>query len=419
MSMNTTHSRLLIIASSGLLVLLAGALMWWSWDAPSTPRTSMTTQRTKAITQDTKRPAVRTPQKQRKRGSAAHKQSMLAHADELQKELKFAYYRVKNRPKQKTIRTTGTVHLKHDQQQKIGARAPGRVIRMYAHEGDRVRRGKRLLLIDSPEVGKARAQYLRALALWRLSKQEHARQKRLKRLGLTSGKKLALAAYQQQQARIERDSAAARLKVWGLRPPKHNAQLNGRYYLRALKNGVLTEINASIGQWVQPSETLLHIQNRSKVLVKLYLPLALAQQLQKGAALSLSGQGLSHTYSATLQHIGESVQKETQQLEGRLILDNTKGELRPGQRLHVALSQHNNHQAPSLQVPESAVQHVGLATYVFVKEAQQLVMRRVVTGASTEGWTEILHGLQAGQKVVAKGAFLIKSVLMQQQAPGN
>ena len=66
-----------------------------------------------------------------------------------------------------------------------------------------------------------------------------------------------------------------------------------------------------------------------------------------------------------------------------------------------------------LLLPEEAVQDINGVPAVFVrKSATEFEPRTVKTGRHANGETEITEGLKAGEAVVVKGSFLLKSQLM-------
>ena len=66
--------------------------------------------------------------------------------------------------------------------------------------------------------------------------------------------------------------------------------------------------------------------------------------------------------------------------------------------------------APVLAVPAAALQRLGDKWCVFVPRAEGIFEARVVgRGRDLGGEAEILSGLEAGEKVVVEGAFLLKA----------
>jgi cobalt-zinc-cadmium efflux system membrane fusion protein len=67
----------------------------------------------------------------------------------------------------------------------------------------------------------------------------------------------------------------------------------------------------------------------------------------------------------------------------------------------------------ALSVPSDAVQTVDGKSVVFIRNSpSRFSVRQVETGVTSEGRTEIVRGVSAGEPVVSKGAFAVKSVLL-------
>ena len=69
--------------------------------------------------------------------------------------------------------------------------------------------------------------------------------------------------------------------------------------------------------------------------------------------------------------------------------------------------------APMVLLPVDAVQDIGERRIVFVPAADgRFVARDVETGAERGGRIEIRRGVVVGERVVVRGAFLLKSQLL-------
>jgi cobalt-zinc-cadmium efflux system membrane fusion protein len=67
-------------------------------------------------------------------------------------------------------------------------------------------------------------------------------------------------------------------------------------------------------------------------------------------------------------------------------------------------------------IPAAAVQYVDNESVVFVKiDEGKFEKRKVALGTQTDGWTEVRTGLKEGEKIVAQGAFMLKSQLKKDQ----
>jgi len=95
------------------------------------------------------------------------------------------------------------------------------------------------------------------------------------------------------------------------------------------------------------------------------------------------------------------------------VIDNSDGRLRPGMFVRVAIPVAEPR--TTLTVPESSVLEHDRQPFVFVPAGQDLYERvDVKPGLRTDGLVEIVQGLREGDRVVAEGAFFLKSELLLQ-----
>lgn len=116
---------------------------------------------------------------------------------------------------------------------------------------------------------------------------------------------------------------------------------------------------------------------------------------------------------ATIHFAGREVDPTTNAVPLVSVIDNADGRLRPGMFVRVAIPV----AAPrtTLTVPESSLLEHDRQPFVFVPAGQDLYERvDVQPGLRTDGLVEIVQGLREGDRVVAEGAFFLKSELLLQ-----
>ncbi len=130
-------------------------------------------------------------------------------------------------------------------------------------------------------------------------------------------------------------------------------------------------------------------------------------------------------FQGRVSYLGDEVAPEARTLRARADLANPEGRLRPGMFARVELSDPAAAEAPAaLVVPRAAVQAQGGATVVFValegeEGARRFERRPVRLGRQSQGWVEVLAGLEPGEDVVTEGAFLIKSAASEDELGGG
>ena len=104
----------------------------------------------------------------------------------------------------------------------------------------------------------------------------------------------------------------------------------------------------------------------------------------------------------------------------RIVLENRFGKLRPGLFVTVAVPLRGASEIEATAVPSGAIQNISGLPAVFVeREPNRFELRPVEAGREAHGMVEIRHGLKEGEKVVAEGAFVLKSELLKGTIEGE
>ncbi len=112
-------------------------------------------------------------------------------------------------------------------------------------------------------------------------------------------------------------------------------------------------------------------------------------------------------FHGTIGSIDTVLDPKTRSAKVRVLIPNPEGKLKPqmfaNAKIQASLGEH-------LAVPESAVMDTGARQIVFVETGEgQFVPHEVQLGARAEGYHAVVEGLEAGQRVVTSGNFLIDS----------
>ena len=111
------------------------------------------------------------------------------------------------------------------------------------------------------------------------------------------------------------------------------------------------------------------------------------------------------------------IKEETRTVTVRTEVGNEGYRLKPG--MFASLSILLDRQIRALTVPQAAVLDDGDRKIVFVARDGAFHPRVVVTGARMNGSIEVASGLAAGDRVVTKGNFQLKSKLNEPGHPGS
>ncbi|WP_158545527.1 efflux RND transporter periplasmic adaptor subunit [Bremerella cremea] len=117
---------------------------------------------------------------------------------------------------------------------------------------------------------------------------------------------------------------------------------------------------------------------------------------------------VDQTFHGHVQYVGREVAPDTNSVPVVASLSNPEGVLRPGMfaRITLPISEPQR----SLAVSAESIVHHDDREYVFVQIGEyEFQCVEVETGLHSDEWVEIRSGLQGNEKVVQKGAFLLKS----------
>ncbi|MBU4183528.1 MAG: efflux RND transporter periplasmic adaptor subunit [Gammaproteobacteria bacterium] len=225
---------------------------------------------------------------------------------------------------------------------------------------------------------------------------------------------VARIAEQDPQLVTLRDAAEQRMRQAGMSPAQiqrvvRSGSLQPRFTLTAPLAGVVTELMVSEGATVMPGMALLRLQGTNTVWAEGQVPESQAAQLQPGTQVSATSTAApGQTFTGHLQALLPSVDPATRTIKARLELANPQGRLVPGMFVQMRFA--NPSARNVLLLPSDAVIHTGQRSVVMLAEGEgRFSPVEVRTGREAGDQTEILQGLQAGQKVVRSGQFLIDS----------
>jgi membrane fusion protein, heavy metal efflux system len=326
-----------------------------------------------------------------------------------------------------TVDAMGTIALDDTKTARIGSLVEGLVVSTSVNVGDRVRRGAMLAGLHSHEVHDNWSDYRKALADRRRAQQALAFAEdavgRAERLLADK----AAPAVEVERARTERASAVEQvamaeaevrraresLEHLGLPiDPTTDTRAAEIIPVRTPLGGVVLEKLVTTGTAVTPGAPLFVVSDTSSLWVRVEVDESALVRVKVGAAVELTVSAYpGDPFQATVISIGDTINPETRRVVVRGQLRNADGRLKPGMFARVQLE--GAAAAPLVLLPVDAIQDLGERRVVFVPGGNgRYVARDVETGAERGGRIEIRSGLTAGERVVVRGAFLLKSQLL-------
>ena len=320
---------------------------------------------------------------------------------------------VEARPLGAVLETTGQVGFNEDRLAHVGPRISGRISEVRATLGQRVKRGQTLAVLDSTELGQAKANYQQARVREGLTRETYEREKRLAADKISSEQEAltARAAFLEAEAELRR--AEQTLRLMGLSVGQMGQAGSSLSPVSSPFDGTVVEKEANLGEMVSPEQKLFTVADLSQVWIWIDVFEKDLRGVHVDDEVSLQVDAYpGETFDGKVSFLTGSVDAATRTVRARVDVNNKDGRLRPGMFARIRLTDpHVPPAGPGVPVvPESALQRQGEKHAVFVPDGERRYRRREVRpGRKSGDFVEILEGLKPGERVVVKGVFLLAS----------
>jgi membrane fusion protein, heavy metal efflux system len=314
------------------------------------------------------------------------------------------------------IQATAEIVPPDDGVARIGSKLGGRITRLPVMVGATVKAGQLIAVVDSPELGSAKADYLMANVQARLTRETAEREKILFEKKISSERDYRIAEAEATKARAAKEANEARLHTLGF----SDAQLqnfsaeqhaSSSIMVTTPLSGVVVERPVSLGQVIQPQDTVGVVMDLRSVWMQVDAHERDLAQLVVGQKVSAYVPAWpEREFKGELQSIAAIVDRRSRTVKVRVVMPNLDGALKPGMFAKVTLAGSKGEARQGLFAPSAAVQRDGDKAIVFVPLGDTVFqLREVETGVSSDDWIQITRGLTAGERVVTTGAFQLKS----------
>ena len=290
----------------------------------------------------------------------------------------------------------------------------GRITQVRAELGQRVMQNEMLATVYSPELADAQTAFIQAKAARDAHGLALTRTQRLYAIGAVSREELEKMTAEAAEMDRAQEVARSRLVLLGIPEDKAQriaspADVITTFDVKAPIAGVITKRNANPGLNIDPSAPLFTVTDLSDVWV-------VADLYERDFATVGLGSPVTITTAAypgvelrgRVNYIDPQVQAETRTAKLRAEVANGAGRLRLGMFVDVSIAGRSARAV--IMVPKTAVQTMGTQSVVFVSPGAGRFAPRIVTPGDTVGnEIAISSGLDAGDMVVAQGAFFLRA----------
>ena len=358
--------------------------------------------------------------------SAAEETEGISFLKEQQWALDFATAVAEERPIRESIRVPATIVARPGGAAQVVAPIDGRLLQVATlAAGATVAQGQELARLlpppstpgDLPQLEQQRAE---AGVTVQLALRDRERAERLVSAGASPQKRLEDARAVEQQALARQRAADAQIAQYNAsRSGRGVGAASGLFIVRSPIGGVIASRTATTGANVTAGSVLFEIADVSQVHVAGRIPEAHAATAARTVAAEIEVAGREPIpIQGRATTLGKVLDAETRTLAIIFAFDNRTIRLPLGQSVFLRLLMENT--APHVVIPVTSVVDDAGRPVVFVQTGGESFERRPVTlGVRESAVVQVLEGVKAGERIVSKGAHLVRLASLSTQVPAH
>lgn len=314
------------------------------------------------------------------------------------------------RPIAETVELPAIAILPPENRNVASSQLDGTIRSHTLRPGREVKAGEMLMEIASPEFHALQLDLLKTVLDTDLSRQRASRLDELKSDTIPRRIQTEIRSQAVQlESRLE--SLKRQLVTLGLSSSEIESLVKDKTIInylpvRASIDGKITNWAGTLGETVIANQSLAEIQNLNSMWIEAHVPTVMMDRISisnSGTASVLSNPTVR--FPVTVNRISPIVNGSTRTQRIWLSLDETTNlpQLLEGMGMSVLLQLSDGQ--PGLAVPSSSILRDGQHHFVFIQKANDYFERRRITIGREDGvLTEILTGIEAGDRVVSSGS---------------
>jgi RND family efflux transporter MFP subunit len=354
-----------------------------------------------------------------------HHDEGIAFTKEQQWKVDFAVSEAARGSARASVSGNGVLRAHPDGEALLTAPAAGQVSAAgaFPHVGLAVRRGQILAWLTPRLGGEADYAGLEAAAAKARVAQARAQQETRRAEALFA--QGAIAERRLQEARAEEQIAAAELAATTRRLGQYGSSKGGGIPIRAPIGGVVADVRIAAGGYVQEGALLFHVADTRRLWLEVRVPESEAARLGQpgGVWFTVDGEDTGYDYeagkNAKLIAVGRVVDPVTRSVPVIFEFADAGGKLRLNQAVKARVRTAAEG-SEAVLVPAAALQDENGVATVYVQTGGESFERRIVRPSARDGdRVEIRGGLAAGERVVTRGAYLVRLAASRTEASGH
>lgn len=312
-----------------------------------------------------------------------------------------------------TIELPGEVKADETRLAHVVPRVQGVVIAVLKKEGDRVRRGEVIAVLNSRELAKAKSDFFAAAQHVEFSGVALKREETLWKKKISAERDYLEAKRAFDEAELGLKLAAQTLVVLGVPPGTLSSLISAppesmaRFEIRSPLDGTVIARNVTVGEAVTAEEGIFIVADLSSIWVDITVYAKDIAAVHQGQAATVRSSDLASEVTGSVSYIGPLVGQETRAATARIVLSNPGARWRPG--LYVTVRLVRDATTVPLAVSAEAIQTFRDWQVVFVQYGDWFEARPLELGRSDGQWIEVIKGLSPGERYAATNSFAVKA----------
>lgn len=312
------------------------------------------------------------------------------------------------------ITVTATIQANQNKLAHVAPRVPGRITKVMANLGDKVKQGQPLAMVDSIEVGEAQSAYAQAASEHVLAKASMERAEKLYADQIIPQKDYLRVRADFEKARAVLRAAGDKRQMLGIAGRHDSAAGVSVFPVSAPFAGTIIEKKAVIGELAQSDKTLFSVADLSNVWIETNLYEKDVRKVKVGAPASITIAAYpGETFTGKVTYISSVMDKESRTVTARVDVPNPDGRLKLEMFATAAIA--TTGATKALLLSEGAVVLVQGQPTAFIQDADGFEPRAVDLGEKLHGHVILKAGIKPGEKVVMSGAFALKAKMLKSQ----
>lgn len=380
-------------------------------------------------------------------GHDEHEEGVVHLTLEQQKAVGIQLGHIEEKPLSGVVYSNGKLEVPPQNQANVSSFMGGTVKRINVIEGEKVKAGQVLALLEHPKIVKMQVEYQKVKSQLTFLEQEYQRQEKLYKGKVSSGQ-----TFQQTQSKYFAVKAKvkgleAQLKMVNISPASvEKGNITSYIEIKSPIDGFIKEVDVALGTYIQPRQELFDVINNEHVHVDLMVFEQDVHQVKEGQTVYFSvAQRPNDILKAEIiavsrafedapkaVHVHAEIDEKDEHgliagmyVKGRIVVSQKMNKVVPedavvedaGRHYIFVRSEDGEHHAPK-EKEHKHEEHEGEHNDEHSEGKDRYELAEVVMDISDLGWVAIrpLEALSAEKEVVVKGAYYLLSELKKGEA---